>query len=213
VLVRYSVLFIGLGSGYGTGFVLAPPWRDLTDNQGKSLCLEEPERFVWGKIHLQQLSNDTARNGKLGPLTKPVSSYYTVLHRGGCLALNYRYNATVSLLGRTFCSVLANDCGSSFSLYIADMWLQYAESEKYPSGALLEVFWVFSGVPDSDKRDILNLYRQTGETTSTLAERYGVVIQRLVASSKYLARGGVQTLIASKRAARTSTQRLCKYRS
>lgn len=35
-----------------------------------------------------------------------------------------------------------------FSLYIADMWLKYAENhiEKYQSGALLEVFGVFSGV-------------------------------------------------------------------
>jgi len=42
-------------------------FRDLTDNQGSKACvLEKPERFsVWGKIHLQQLSNDTARNGKL----------------------------------------------------------------------------------------------------------------------------------------------------
>jgi hypothetical protein len=35
-----------------------------------------------------------------------------------------------------------------FSLYIADVWLSYAQNhiENYQSGALLEVFWVFSGV-------------------------------------------------------------------
>lgn len=35
-----------------------------------------------------------------------------------------------------------------FCLYIADMWLQYADKhiENYQSGALVEVFWVFSGV-------------------------------------------------------------------
>jgi hypothetical protein len=35
-----------------------------------------------------------------------------------------------------------------FSLYIADMWLKYAENHinNYQSGALVEVFWVFSGV-------------------------------------------------------------------
>lgn len=35
-----------------------------------------------------------------------------------------------------------------FSLYIGDVWLSYAQNhiENYQSGALLEVFWVFSGV-------------------------------------------------------------------
>ena len=35
-----------------------------------------------------------------------------------------------------------------FSLYIGDVWLSYARNhiENYQSGALLEVFWVFSGV-------------------------------------------------------------------
>lgn len=35
-----------------------------------------------------------------------------------------------------------------FSLYIGDVWLIYAQNhiENYQSGALLEVFWVFSGV-------------------------------------------------------------------
>lgn len=58
---------------------------------------------------------------------------------------------------------------------------------------------------DSDKSDILNLYRQTGETTSTLAERYGVsnsTISRLLKST--LPEEEYETLIASKRAARTS---------
>jgi len=77
------VLFIGLGSGYGHGkdFVLAtPPWRDLIEKQ--NCVLEEPERFsVWGKIHLQQLSNDTARNGKLDlepSLSLPTTLFYIV---------------------------------------------------------------------------------------------------------------------------------------
>jgi len=57
---------------------------------------------------------------------------------------------------------------------------------------------------DSDKRDILNLYRQAGETTSTLADRYGVsnsTISRLLKST--LPEDEYETLIASKRAART----------
>ncbi len=37
-------------------------WRDLTDNQGKAcVLLEEPDRYsVWGKIRLEQFSNEDA---------------------------------------------------------------------------------------------------------------------------------------------------------
>jgi transposase-like protein len=58
---------------------------------------------------------------------------------------------------------------------------------------------------NSDKQEILNLYRQTGETTSTLAERYSVsnsTISRLLKS--ILPEEEYEALIASKRAARTS---------
>ncbi|MBV9387403.1 MAG: helix-turn-helix domain-containing protein [Chroococcidiopsidaceae cyanobacterium CP_BM_ER_R8_30] len=57
---------------------------------------------------------------------------------------------------------------------------------------------------NSDKNDILNLYRQTGETTSTLAERYDVsnsTISRLLKST--LPEDEYEALIAAKRAART----------
>ena len=35
---------------------------------------------------------------------------------------------------------------ATFSLYIADMWFNYAQGPNYQSGEILEVFWVFSGV-------------------------------------------------------------------
>jgi hypothetical protein len=57
---------------------------------------------------------------------------------------------------------------------------------------------------DSDKHEILDLYRHTRETTSTLAERYGVsnsTISRLLKST--LPEEEYEALIASKRAART----------
>ncbi|KAM3096382.1 Npun_F0813 family protein [Phormidesmis sp. 146-35] len=40
-------------------------WRDLTDNQGKAcVLLEEPERYsVWGKVRLDQLSNEAQEGG------------------------------------------------------------------------------------------------------------------------------------------------------
>lgn len=59
---------------------------------------------------------------------------------------------------------------------------------------------------DSDKQEILNLYRHTGETTSTLAERYGVsnsTISRFLKST--LQEEDYESLIQQKRAARTST--------
>lgn len=58
---------------------------------------------------------------------------------------------------------------------------------------------------DADRKEILKLYRQTGETTSTLAERYGVsnsTISRFLKVT--LPEQEYETLIAAKRAARTS---------
>jgi transposase-like protein len=57
---------------------------------------------------------------------------------------------------------------------------------------------------DSDKEEILKLYRQTAETTSTLAERYGVsnsTISRLLKST--LPEAEYEYLVSLKRAART----------
>lgn len=58
-------------------------------------------------------------------------------------------------------------------------------------------------ISESVKNDIIHLYRHTGETTSTLADRYGVsnsTISRLLKST--LAEDEYEVLIASKRAAR-----------
>ncbi|MBD2136391.1 transposase [Anabaena sp. FACHB-1237] len=57
---------------------------------------------------------------------------------------------------------------------------------------------------DSDKQEILKLYRETAETTSTLAERYGVsnsTISRLLKST--LVEEEYEYLVSLKRAART----------
>ncbi len=58
---------------------------------------------------------------------------------------------------------------------------------------------------DADRKEILDLYRHTGETTSTLADRYGVsnsTISRFLKVT--LPEQEYETLIAAKRAARTS---------
>ncbi len=57
---------------------------------------------------------------------------------------------------------------------------------------------------DSDKTEILKLYRETAETTSTLAERYGVsnsTISRLLKG--ILPEEDYEYLVSLKRAART----------
>jgi hypothetical protein len=47
-------------------------WRELTDNRGKAcVLLEEPERYsVWGKVRIEQLSDDTAKHTKKGILVQ-----------------------------------------------------------------------------------------------------------------------------------------------
>ena len=59
--------------------------------------------------------------------------------------------ATMVLLtfwGGRFAQAWTMIAAAVFSLYIGDVWLSYAQNhlENYQSGALLEVFWVFSGV-------------------------------------------------------------------
>ena len=46
-------------------------WRDLTDHRGKAcVLLEEPDRYsVWGKIRLEQLSNDIDNHNRTGIFT------------------------------------------------------------------------------------------------------------------------------------------------
>jgi transposase-like protein len=63
-----------------------------------------------------------------------------------------------------------------------------------------------SKLSESDKRDILDLYRQVGETTSTLASRFGVsntTISRLLKSS--LSEEEYEALIQQKRFARSTS--------
>ncbi len=66
-------------------------------------------------------------------------------------------------------------------------------------------------ISESIKNDIIHLYKHTGETTSTLAERYGVsnsTISRMLKST--LPEQEYEVLIASKRAARVPGTELSK---
>ncbi|MDP5016780.1 hypothetical protein FJR11_12630 [Anabaena sp. UHCC 0187] len=46
-------------------------WKSLTDNRGKAcVLLEEPERYtIWGKVKLDQISDDTGNHSKTDVLT------------------------------------------------------------------------------------------------------------------------------------------------
>jgi hypothetical protein len=82
---------------------------------------------------------------KLEPL-KPFLDYFYVLADVFILII-----ATTLLLafwGGRFSQSWRMIAAAAFSLYIADMWFKYATTqlENYQSGALVEIFWTFSGV-------------------------------------------------------------------
>ncbi|MCU0552786.1 MAG: hypothetical protein MUC48_25935 [Leptolyngbya sp. Prado105] len=82
---------------------------------------------------------------KLEPL-KPFLDYFYVLADVFILVI-----ATTLLLafwGGRFSQSWRMIAAAAVSLYIADMWFKYATSqlENYQSGALVEIFWTFSGV-------------------------------------------------------------------
>ncbi len=71
-------------------------WRDLTDNRGKAcVLLEEPERFsVWGKIQLDQLSEEGAASA---PAT--ANGVSTVFIKAGVLIIQTMYEDIDDLMG------------------------------------------------------------------------------------------------------------------
>lgn len=82
---------------------------------------------------------------QLEPL-KPFLDYFYVLADVFILII-----ATTLLLafwGGRFSQSWRMIAAAAFSLYIADMWFKYATTqlENYQSGALVEIFWTFSGV-------------------------------------------------------------------
>lgn len=81
----------------------------------------------------------------LEPLSEPLKLFYIVADIGLLIV------ATTLLLafwGGRFSQSWRLIAAAAFCLYIADIWLNYAQTflPDYQSGGLLEVFWVFSGV-------------------------------------------------------------------
>ncbi|MBW4574071.1 MAG: hypothetical protein KME08_02180 [Aphanothece sp. CMT-3BRIN-NPC111] len=82
---------------------------------------------------------------KLTPLSPPLSWFYVI-----CDVFLLIISALLLLAfwGGRFAQSWRMIAAAAFSLYIADMWFNYAQNNipDYQRGFILEVFWVFSGV-------------------------------------------------------------------
>ncbi len=78
-------------------------------------------------------------------LKKPLLLFYSV---ADVLLLIIATMVLLTFWGGRFSQSWKAIVAAVLSLYIGDVWLSYAQNhiENYQSGALLEVFWVFSGV-------------------------------------------------------------------
>ena len=143
-----------VGTALAVWIAIAPPLEDEleVENQSvteqveivtsSSLIPEEETEAIGGHEAPQWVMSleDT-----LSPLARPINFFYII----GDLALVII--ATTLLLaywGGAYASSWRMIGGATFALYIADMWFKYAATlpTEYQSGALLEVFFVFSGV-------------------------------------------------------------------
>ena len=87
----------------------------------------------------------TSTSNWLLELAKSLLLFYTV---ADVLLLIIATMVLLTFWGGRFSQSWSLIAAAVFSLYIGDVWLSYAQNhiENYQSGALLEVFWVFSGV-------------------------------------------------------------------
>ncbi|MBA2748372.1 MAG: hypothetical protein H0U45_06455 [Tatlockia sp.] len=87
----------------------------------------------------------TSNSSWLLELEKSLLLFYTV---ADVLLLIIATMVLLTFWGGRFSQSWRLIAAAVFSLYIGDVWLSYAQNhiENYQSGALLEVFWVFSGV-------------------------------------------------------------------
>ncbi|MGF1498170.1 MAG: hypothetical protein ACFB8W_15305 [Elainellaceae cyanobacterium] len=86
-----------------------------------------------------------ALDNSLAPLAGPVGLLYVV---GDIFLLVMATTLLLAFWGGRFSQSWRFIAAAAFSFYIADMWFAYAieRIENYETGALPEVFWIFSGV-------------------------------------------------------------------
>lgn len=114
----------------------AVPDKAIANTQAKPAPVKEQEPPAW-VISVEEV---------LEPLAAPVSIFYIV---SDVFLLIIATTLLLAFWGGRFSLSWRMIAGAAFSLYIADMWLKYAENyigDDYQSGFVLEVFWVFSGV-------------------------------------------------------------------
>lgn len=113
----------------------ASPAPAATDSKAPSADTEKKQLPAWV----------SSLETQLRPLAEPLSLFYVV-----CDVFLLIIAATLLLAfwGGRFSQSWRMIAAAAFSLYIADMWLKFAEGyfANYQTGSLLEVFWVFSGV-------------------------------------------------------------------
>lgn len=101
---------------------------------------------IWVSTSGNQVNTPVANApGWAAVLEESVSLFYTV---ADVLLLIIATMLLLTFWGGRFSQSWLAIALAVFSLYIGDVWFSYAQNhiENYQSGALLEVFWVFSGV-------------------------------------------------------------------
>lgn len=101
---------------------------------------------IWVSTSAQQTASAVDNLPKwAAALEESVSLFYTV---ADVLLLIIATMLLLTFWGGRFSQSWLAIALAVFSLYIGDVWFSYAQNhiENYQSGALLEVFWVFSGV-------------------------------------------------------------------
>lgn len=100
---------------------------------------------VWVSNTTTTVPVATSTSSWLVELEKSLLLFYTV---ADVLLLIIATMVLLTFWGGRFSQSWRLIAAAVFSLYIGDVWLSYAQNhiENYQSGALLEVFWVFSGV-------------------------------------------------------------------
>lgn len=101
---------------------------------------------IWVSTSGNQVNTPVANaSGWAAVLEESVSLFYTI---ADVLLLIIATMLLLTFWGGRFSQSWLAIALAVFSLYIGDVWFSYAQNhiENYQSGALLEVFWVFSGV-------------------------------------------------------------------
>lgn len=141
------------------GIYLFLAWSMILVVSSRRLNLE---RWQWslvvgiGLIGIVLAIATSTETASLPPPVVSASGWVSLLHEsvklfyivGDILLLIIATMLLLAFWGGRFAQSWRMIAAAVFSLYIADMWLKYAENhiEKYQSGSLLEVFSVFSGV-------------------------------------------------------------------